>query len=399
MRLLSILHYTFFGGPHNHTLRMANVLARRGVETIAVLPDDPGNAAKRLMESGVHTRTLSLHRARRNPISNARSALSFIPDVQRLRRLIRETKADVIQINGAENPHGAIAGYLEGIGVVWQLVGPGMPSLARRGIVPIIRRLSGAVMIVGENLSRYYPGISSLDGRLISFYPPIDHDVFDPEKVTGNNLREKFNIAPNDLVVGTTGNINPAKAHHHFIQAAALVKQEVPNARFVITGHPLPTQRSLYKNILALIDQLGMQLGKEIIIYTTEGDVREALAMLDVYVQSSVAEGVSGAMLEAMAMRKPLVVTDVGCTSDVVKNEEHGFLVEPSNPKQLASRIVWLLQNPERAGQMGWRNRHTTLQQCTMEQCADRHMEAYEIAIAHARKHRQPHQTTKVGPR
>jgi glycosyltransferase involved in cell wall biosynthesis len=78
-------------------------------------------------------------------------------------------------------------------------------------------------------------------------------------------------------------------------------------------------------------------------------DVPEILADLDVFVLSSVSEGLSIATIEAMAAGKPVVVTRSGGPREVVEDGRTGLLVPPADPKALASRICELLRNPDLA--------------------------------------------------
>ena len=109
LRVLSVLHYPFFGGPQNQNMRLHPVLAQAGVDLRAVLPDEPGDAASRLRDAGVPTTTQRLRRLRATADlrTQVKFALSFWPDVLRLKRLIQQQGIDVVQINGLENPHGA----------------------------------------------------------------------------------------------------------------------------------------------------------------------------------------------------------------------------------------------------------------------------------------------------
>jgi hypothetical protein len=111
MRPLSIIHYPVFGGPHNQALRLAGPLRRLGVKTTVLLPDEPGNAASRLQAAGVDVITVPLHRVRAtaNPAAHLRFAVRFWPEIDAVRRVIRERRIDLVQIGGLINPHGAIA--------------------------------------------------------------------------------------------------------------------------------------------------------------------------------------------------------------------------------------------------------------------------------------------------
>ena len=113
----------------------------------------------------------------------------------------------------------------------------------------------------------------------------------------------------------------------------------------------------------------------------------DALAALDLFVMTSVSrsEGVPTAMLEAMAMGKIVVLTDVGAVSEVIESGKIGFVVAPEQPDQVAERITWALSHTAEVNSMASGNRQKAVAHFSPEQCASRHLEAYRAAISHAR--------------
>jgi len=82
-------------------------------------------------------------------------------------------------------------------------------------------------------------------------------------------------------------------------------------------------------------------------------DVPSIISKMDISVLSSTSEGLSNVILESMAAGKPVVVTNVGGSSEIVMDGVNGFLVPPADPPAMADAILNLLQNPEKAVQMG----------------------------------------------
>ena len=171
MRVLSIIHYPVFGGPHNRNSIVIPLLERVGVETTMLLPDEQGNAAERLRNAGVDVIQLPIDRLRlsRNPMVYARFFANLWPNVRQIRRLIRERRIDVVQVNGLVNPHGAIAGHLENVAVVWQLLDT-VPMAARRVVMPLVKRIADVVMSTGLKVAQVHPGAVEFGDRLIFFF-------------------------------------------------------------------------------------------------------------------------------------------------------------------------------------------------------------------------------------
>jgi glycosyltransferase involved in cell wall biosynthesis len=112
-----------------------------------------------------------------------------------------------------------------------------------------------------------------------------------------------------------------------------------------------------------------------------ESDVRSKLALFDVYVCSSIIEGMSNALLEAMAERLPVVATAVGGNRENVHEGVTGYLVPPADPAALADRILALARDPQLARRMGQAGRAAILKDYTVERMVARMEDLYTSLI------------------
>src|SRR5436190_22543805 len=101
-RVLWVVYYPVFGGPHNEAMMLAEPMAALGWETEVLLPDEPGNAGERLEQAGIRVERLPLARVRATPRPS--SHLSFVrrfgADVGAIRALVREREIDVVVVGG-----------------------------------------------------------------------------------------------------------------------------------------------------------------------------------------------------------------------------------------------------------------------------------------------------------
>jgi len=102
---------------------------------------------------------------------------------------------------------------------------------------------------------------------------------------------------------------------------------------------------------------------------------------MDVYYQSSAGEGISTALLEAMAMERPVVATDVGATKDIVKDRSNGYIISPKNPLEASNRIINLLTDSDMAKDIALNGCRFVTKNATVERCANAHLEAVEMAL------------------
>jgi glycosyltransferase involved in cell wall biosynthesis len=387
VRVLFIIHYPVFGGPHNQALLLARELERRGLHMTVLLPEGPSNAVSRLRSSGIDVVTVPLHRARAtmDPRPLLQLGAHLPREIRAIRRVIRELEIDLVQLGGLVNPHGAIAGELEGLAVVWQLLDTRPPMMIRRLLMPLVVHLSDVIMTTGRKVATVHPGAEALEDRLLPFFPPVDPAIFEPGVVDQTDARAGFGFGPGDLVIGTVGNLNPQKGHEYLIRAAAQTRALRPRAKVLIVGAPHETHRVYERDLRALAEHLGFVIGKDIIFSGTLDDVRPALAAMDVFVLSSVprSEGAPTAVEEAMMMNRPVVAANVGAVSELVDDGVTGFLVPPLDPGALSAAIVRTVDHPELRAAMGARARERAIALCSVEECARIHLEAYDRALGH----------------
>jgi glycosyltransferase involved in cell wall biosynthesis len=146
------------------------------------------------------------------------------------------------------------------------------------------------------------------------------------------------------------------KDHPTFLRAAQRVREQVPEAAFVLAG-----EGGLEASLRALASELGIA---EAVFFTGRcTQVGELLAASDVCVLSSTAEGFSNSILEYMAAGRPVVATDVGGAREAVVEGETGYLVPAGDDYGMAERITDLMRDPAGARAMGGRGRLRVEQQ------------------------------------
>lgn len=162
-------------------------------------------------------------------------------------------------------------------------------------------------------------------------------------------LRQELCLTPANRVVLNIGGLRPIKDHPTLLRAFARVYQKLPQARLLLVGSDHGT------GIQANLEELAKALGiREAIHFIgIRHDVPQLLALCDVYVNTSLFEGMSNTILEAMAARKPVVATAVGGNPELVHDGVTGYLVSPGNDQQLAERLAQLVADTALLETMG----------------------------------------------
>jgi glycosyltransferase involved in cell wall biosynthesis len=167
------------------------------------------------------------------------------------------------------------------------------------------------------------------------------HEGIDVDRVASlaaGSVHAEFYLPRHAPVVGNTAALVPHKGHRHLIDAAALVVRQVPDARFVILGEG-ELRPALERQIHELHLEKHMTLGG------FRPDALSLVKSFDVFVMSSVTEGLGTSLLDAMACARPIVATEAGGIPEVVIHGETGLLVPPRDHEAMADAIVLLLRH------------------------------------------------------
>lgn len=393
MRVLSVIHGPVYGGAHTQLLRLREPLERRGWETLAAVPTEPGNGLPRLREAGADVTALPLHRLRATvrPGPHLRLAATFAAEVRALRRLIREREVDVVQAHGPTNPHGALAAHLEGVGLVWQVYDTVAPMPLRRLCMPFVRRAADAMTFWGEDLARTHPGSERLGDRTIIVFPPVDTAPFERTPARRAEGRRRLAAPEGSVVVGTVGVRNPSKGHQYLVRAAEQIREHQPQAVFRVVGGPSPVHAAHEAAVRREAAERGLEDPGVLAFVDPGGDVPRIVPGFDIFVMTSVprSEGMPTAILEAMACGLPVVSTDVGAVRELIDDGVTGFVVPPEDPRAVADSVLRLLRDPQLAAEMGGAGRRRARERFDLETLADLHARAYEAALEHRRARRR----------
>jgi glycosyltransferase involved in cell wall biosynthesis len=136
----------------------------------------------------------------------------------------------------------------------------------------------------------------------------------------------------------------------YLLRAVPLIREEIPAVKVVIAGGG-PLESKLASAVRRL------RIGESATLLGERKDAREVLAAADVFVLPSLWEGLPYVLVEAAALGKPIVASDIDGVREVVRSGETGVLVPPRDPGGLAAALILLLRDRDLAGQLGERAR------------------------------------------
>jgi glycosyltransferase involved in cell wall biosynthesis len=299
----------------------------------------------------------------------------------KLSRLMKQLRPDVIH---AHDPHGVAMAAL-----ALSMSGARTP----RPLPPLIASRRVDFHIKGNALSRWkYRQVDcfvcaseAIRQMLLSDGISADHAVtvhegIDLGRVAAAppaNLHADLWLPHDAPIVGNVAALVPHKGQRHLIEAAAIVVTKVPDARFVIAG-----EGELRPVLERQIKE--RRLEKHVFLVGFRPDILSVHKAFDVFVMSSVTEGLGTSLLDAMACAKPVVATTAGGMPEVVVDGETGILAPPRDHEAMADAIVLLLRDRARRSRMGQAGEARVRERFSSERMVENTLAVYQRVALHA---------------
>jgi glycosyltransferase involved in cell wall biosynthesis len=320
-------------GGQNQVL--VTVLGLRSLGHRAVLVAHPSGELRQRAEEGLDLVPLA-------PRSEMDLAAAW-----RLSRVIRQLRPDIVH---AHDPHAVATAAL----ALSMSTSPRRPRLiasrrvdfhlARNALSRWKYRQVECFICASEAIRKMLVADGIPEPRTVTVHEGID--VARAAAAPAAELHQELWLPHHAPLVGNVAALVPHKGHRHLVDAAAEVIRHEPDARFIIAG-----QGDLRESLEHQIKH--HHLDKHVMLLGFRPDVLSLHKAFDLFVMSSIAEGLGTSLLDAMACGKAIVATRVGGMPEVVVDGETGFLVPPRDHAALADAIVRLLGDPALRGRMG----------------------------------------------
>jgi glycosyltransferase involved in cell wall biosynthesis len=251
-----------------------------------------------------------------------------------------------------------------------RLVGA-VPSPRRRRVNRFLTRVGGLQFAVSEELRHF---------MLQEGYSPsrvgVIHNGIEPTPPAGRGdrgmARRQLGVLDDDFVVGTSARFDPVKDLPTLVEAAAIARRAVPSLKLVIMGDGAGRQD--------IEDAVRNHQFNGLILPGYLSNSRALLPALDVYVNCSLSEGISVAVLEAMDAAVAVVATAVGGTPEILRDGIDGRLVPSRSPESLAAALVSLAGQPEQRRRLGDAGRIRVQESFSAAGMLSKYMDAYQRA-------------------
>lgn len=265
-----------------------------------------------------------------------------LPVIWKLSRILKNEKIDILQNHGhLANVYGTIAAKIAVVPVVLSHV-PGLnrsKRLRRKIMNWLIFRWISKILTTGEAVREdvLMSNFRLCSEKVISLGNSIDFEKFDRVQISGEQARENIGLNARSFVFGTVGRLVPTKGNSYLIEAFIKVKKQISSAEMIFIGDGRLRnelqQQAVNSSYTDSIHFLG-----------NRDNVPKLLKAMDVFVLSSIAEGMPRSLLEAMAAGVSCVATDVGGVREIIVGEEFGLVVPSKDPQALAKAMTAFAQ-------------------------------------------------------
>jgi glycosyltransferase involved in cell wall biosynthesis len=207
--------------------------------------------------------------------------------------------------------------------------------------------------------------------RVVTIHNGLQPEIFDRLK-KNRQLVDELGINQDKIVIGMVASFRPIKGQQYLVEAVAILVKEFPNIQVVIVGY---NDTEYFNKVYGRIEELSL---KEYFIFTgIREDIPDLLMLFDIFVLSSVNEGFSNAIIEAMAASKPVIAPDSGGNPEAVLHGETGYLFRPCDSLSLAERIRELLRSQTRRDSMGRKGRLAVEDKFRIEQMINKNEQIF----------------------
>jgi len=359
-KILFVIDGLEFGGGERVFVQL--VAGLRGQFDISLAATPGGKFEDKIRELGI----------RFYPIQMGKRA-SFKPVFQ-IKNLILSLNIDFLHSQGARADFfSRIAGRLAGLSHIFCTVAMPVDGFdvgpLRKAIYRFMDRISERYVerfiVVSDSLKRLMVEKRGIPNEKVTrIYNGIELGEYMPNgkgvRSQKSEVRREFGIAKDAPVIGAIGRMVWQKGFEYLIEAVPQTVSSIPESRFLIVG-----DGPLRKELVALSSELGVN--EEVIFTGFRSDIRDILAAVDFLVVPSLLEGFPMITLEAMAMAKPIIATNIDGITEQIKDGENAILVPPRDPAALANAIIRVLGDRKSAQQMGMAAREKVAQEFSVE--------------------------------
>jgi len=243
------------------------------------------------------------------------------------------------------------------------------------GMLKRARKIIAVSRFTKWELTNYY---KIPESKIRVIHNGVNVNKFKPA-VDKRKVKIELGFNPDDLAIVSVGRLYARKGLFTLIESMVAVVKRFPTAKFVISGKG---QSDEMHKLTAYAERLGVKNNIVFTGYYPDKKLPKLYQAADVFAFSTFYEHHPFAVLEALATGLPVVTTTVGGIPETIESGKNGFLVEPFHPRQFSEKILYLLEHPAFAAEMGAKARKTIVEEYDWRIVVKDAMKVYDEALS-----------------
>jgi glycosyltransferase involved in cell wall biosynthesis len=337
-----------WGGQQNRVLTESIGLGRRG--HYAVIACQKGSVlAEKANKAGIHVYELNMGKG------------AYLKTIPQLTDIIRRENIDIVSTHSSvDSWAGGIAAKLTGRKLV--RFRHNIYLIGRGPLAKLIYTMPDGFIVTGRVVKDILMN-RGVEEKKISVIPSsVDIERYNAQVI--KDIRKETGIPADALVIGNTSTFADVKGQEFLFQAFNIIHRHVPSF-MLFAGSIEEPFRSQY------LSHVNTELRDKVVFLGHRDDIPRVLKTIDIFVFPSVIESTSTALLEAMAMEKPIAISDIPALRDVVIDKETGLFFKVENPQDIAEKVLFLMRNTDMKERLGRNARDTIMERFTIDRMLD----------------------------
>ena len=338
IRILHIMTRLPIGGVENQLLGILRNYDKSRYSPLVCCLSDRGEIGEEIERNGIEV--VCLHKL------GHRFDWSMVSDIV---RLINDHDINVVRTHQYHaNLYGRLAAHKAGVPCIVASIHNTYSrdrKYHRRLINWFLARFSDRIIAVSGNVREDILKYDHIPPEKVEvIHNGVDTDLFSDQ--SGKVKRSEIGIPEDALVIGTVGRLAEAKGQRYILEALAVLKETFPSIRLLIAG-----DGPLRKELEDFGEALGIK--HNVLFLGMRRDIPALLSAMDIFVLPSLWEGLPNALLEAMAVSRPIIAADIPAFREIIDSQDVGILVPPRNSAALAEALNRLIKDQGLRDAMG----------------------------------------------
>jgi glycosyltransferase involved in cell wall biosynthesis len=346
-----------WGGQQNRVLSEAVGLCGKG-HSVIIACHRNSMLAKKAAESNLKVYELNMVK---------QSHLATIP---KLMQIIKRERVDIVSTHSSvDSWAGGIAAKMTGRKLV--RFRHNLYPLGRDPLTRLIYAMPDKIVAISKSVRDVLLQSRLRDTRITVIDDSVDTGIFDPAV---EDLRQELGIPSGTIIIGNTSTFTQVKGQEFLLQAFNRIFRVQP-CILLFAGRLLEKSKQKY------ISHVEKELREKVVFLGHREDIPRVLKTIDIFVFPSFLEGLGTALLEAMAMERPVVVSDIPTFREFISDRHNGIFMKPRDPEDLAEKVLSLMKDRDLQRQLGTTARNTVIERFSLDTMVTHTESVYEEVL------------------